>query len=69
MALAYLDDRTINTNGQNDVFDQQNNGFSYRTPDNDYRNGVSSDQIINISRRRTLPIVTKATQRLRPPNC
>ena len=51
MVLAYLDDRTINTNGQNGVSGQQNNGFSYRNLDNDYQNGVCSDQIINIDCR------------------
>ena len=69
MVLAYLDDRTINTNGQNGVSGQQNSDFRYQNLDNDYRNGVCSDQIINISRRWTLAIVIKAVRWLRPPDC
>ena len=62
MALAYLDDRTISTNGQNGVSGHQNSGLDYRTLNNGYRNDVSSDQIINIGRRRSTLVIVEPYQ-------
>jgi len=62
MALAYLDDRTISTNGQNGVSGQQNSGLGCRTPNNGYWNDVSSDQIINIGRRWSTSVIVEPYQ-------